>query len=55
MALISIIAVVVVVAVVSFINYLNNSKKNQLPAGAQRLPGPKGWSMNHTVSLMSYN
>ena len=46
MALISLIAVVVVIVVVSFINYVNSTKKNQLPAGVQRLPGPKGkhWS-----------
>lgn len=42
MALISLIAVVVVIAVVSFINYINNLKKDHLPAGVQRLPGPKG-------------
>ncbi|TIA38080.1 cytochrome P450 [Aureobasidium pullulans] len=49
MALISIIAVVVVVAVMSFINYLNNSKRNQLPAGVQRLPGPKGYPILGSV------
>lgn len=43
MALISLIAVVIVIAVVSFINYINTSKKDQLPAGVQRLPGPKGY------------
>lgn len=42
MALISLVVVIVVIAVVSFINYINNSKKDQLPAGVQRLPGPKG-------------
>lgn len=44
MALVSLIAVVVVIAVVSFINFVNSLKKNQLPAGVQRLPGPRGKS-----------
>ncbi|KEQ76772.1 cytochrome P450 [Aureobasidium namibiae CBS 147.97] len=49
MALISLIAVVVVIAVVSFINYINSTKKNQLPAGIQRLPGPKGYPILGSV------
>ncbi|KAG9814128.1 cytochrome P450, partial [Aureobasidium melanogenum] len=49
MALISLVAIIVVIAVVSFINYINNSKKDQLPAGVQRLPGPKGFPIIGSV------
>jgi outer membrane murein-binding lipoprotein Lpp len=42
MAIVSFLAFAVVVSILAIAKYIETAKKNKLPAGIQKLPGPKG-------------
>jgi outer membrane murein-binding lipoprotein Lpp len=42
MAFISLLAFAVVVGILAVAKYIGTAKKNRLPPGIQKLPGPKG-------------
>jgi outer membrane murein-binding lipoprotein Lpp len=42
MAFISLLAFAAVVGILAIAKYIETAKKNRLPPGVQRLPGPKG-------------
>jgi hypothetical protein len=42
MAIVSFLAFAVVLGILAIAKYIETAKKNKLPAGIQRLPGPKG-------------
>lgn len=42
MALITLIAFATVVGILTIAKYIETTKKNKLPPGVQKLPGPKG-------------
>jgi len=46
MALLSFVALAVVGAVLAIAKYTDNVRKNRLPAGVKKLPGPKGMMNN---------
>lgn len=44
MALLSLLLVAAALGVAAIVKFLSESKKNRLPIGVQKLPGPKGLS-----------
>lgn len=53
MALLSLVVVAAVAAIIAITKYIETSKKNRLPAGVQKLPGPKGtWHITILVGFM---
>lgn len=42
MAFLSLVVAATVLAIIAITKYIDNSKRNRLPAGVQKLPGPKG-------------